>query len=142
MLDAWVAEGNSADDLPPSDWYRTNGGVLGLEPRPEWFVGHLVEIFQRGAHALKACGSMWINIGDTYFARWASIRNDGRQGLGGNLRARRRAPMGGFRQEKQLLMIPARFAIAMQDKRWILRNDVILGPDAGERGGGRRDRDS
>lgn len=33
--------------------------------------------------------------------------------------------MGGFRQEKQLLMIPARFAIAMQDKRWILRNDLI-----------------
>ncbi len=33
--------------------------------------------------------------------------------------------MGGFRQEKQLLLIPARFAIAMQEKRWILRNDVI-----------------
>ena len=33
--------------------------------------------------------------------------------------------MGGFRQEKQLLLIPARFAIAMQDERWILRNDVI-----------------
>ena len=26
--------------------------------------------------------------------------------------------MGGYRQEKQLLLIPARFAIAMQDKRW------------------------
>ena len=33
--------------------------------------------------------------------------------------------MGGYRQEKQLLLVPARFAIAMQDKRWILRNDVI-----------------
>lgn len=33
--------------------------------------------------------------------------------------------MGDYRQEKQLLMIPARFAIAMQGKRWILRNDVI-----------------
>lgn len=38
---------------------------------------------------------------------------------------RRKTPMGGFRQEKQMLMIPARFAIAMQDKRWILRNDLI-----------------
>jgi DNA modification methylase len=33
--------------------------------------------------------------------------------------------MGGYRQEKQLLMIPARFAISMQDHRWILRNDLI-----------------
>jgi DNA modification methylase len=33
--------------------------------------------------------------------------------------------MGGYRQEKQLLLIPARFAIAMQEKRWILRNDMI-----------------
>lgn len=33
--------------------------------------------------------------------------------------------MGGYRQEKQLLLIPARFAIAMQDRRWILRNDLI-----------------
>ena len=33
--------------------------------------------------------------------------------------------MGGYRQEKQLLLIPARFAIAMQERRWILRNDLI-----------------
>jgi len=33
--------------------------------------------------------------------------------------------MGGYRQEKQLLMIPARFAIEMQARRWILRNDLI-----------------
>lgn len=33
--------------------------------------------------------------------------------------------MGGYLQEKQLLMIPSRFAIGMQDDRWILRNDLI-----------------
>ena len=33
--------------------------------------------------------------------------------------------MGGFRQEKQLLLIPSRLAIAMQDDGWILRNDLI-----------------
>ena len=110
---------------PPYDWYRKHGGVLGLEPFPEWYVAHLVEIMELGRKSLKATGSMWINIGDTYFARWASIRENGRQGLGSNPRIRRRTPMGGFRQEKQLLLIPSRFAIAMQDRRWILRNDLI-----------------
>ncbi|MFJ7195791.1 MULTISPECIES: DNA-methyltransferase [unclassified Streptomyces] len=127
ILKEWLAEDSKRDqtDVPPYEWYRKHGGVLGLEPLPEWFIGHLVEILQRGATALKPQGSMWINIGDTYFARWSSIRHDGRQGLGNSPRSRRRTPMGGFRQEKQLLLIPARFAIAMQDRRWILRNDLI-----------------
>ncbi|MFH0518814.1 DNA-methyltransferase [Streptomyces sp. M41] len=127
ILKEWLAEDESRvqTDVPPYEWYRKHGGVLGLEPLPEWYIGHLVEIFQRGAAALKSKGSMWINIGDTFFARWSSIRHDGRQGLGDNPRSRRRTPMGGYRQEKQLLLIPARFAIAMQDRRWILRNDLI-----------------
>ncbi|MEH1164875.1 site-specific DNA-methyltransferase [Micromonospora sp. CPCC 205539] len=125
VLAEWLAEGGDKETTPPYDWYRLHGGCLGMEPLPEWFVDHLVEILQRGASALKAGGSIWVNIGDTYFARWSSIRMDGRQGLGDNPRMRRKTPMGGFRQEKQLLLIPARFAIAMQAKRWILRNDLI-----------------
>ncbi|MBT3163540.1 site-specific DNA-methyltransferase [Streptomyces sp. Vc74B-19] len=125
ILKEWKEEGNS-NSIPPSyEWYRAHGGLLGMEPLPEWFVFHLVEIFEKIRPALKAGGSMWINLGDTYFARWSSIRMDGRQGLGDNPRMRRKTPMGGYRQEKQLLMIPARFAIAMQDLRWILRNDLI-----------------
>lgn len=125
VLEKWTRKGNDPLDVPSYEWYRDNGGLLGLEPYPEWFVAHLVEIFQRGKHALKPTGSMWINIGDTYFSRWGSIRHDGRQGLGSSTRARRKTPMGDFRQEKQLLLIPARFAIAMQSERWILRNDLI-----------------
>jgi DNA modification methylase len=120
----WASLGKS--EQPPSyEWYKEHGGVLGLEPLPEWYVHHLTEIFDAAHTCLKAQGSMWINVGDTYFARWSSIRQKGRQGLGNNPRQRRRTPMGGYRQEKQLLLIPARFAIAMQDRRWILRNDLI-----------------
>jgi DNA modification methylase len=106
-------------------FYKDQKGVLGLEPYPEWYVSHLVEIFKKAQRCLRASGSMWINVGDTYFGRWASIRENGRQGLADEGRLRRKTPMGGFRQEKQLLLIPARFAIAMQDHGWILRNDLI-----------------
>lgn len=107
------------------DAYRNRGGVLGLEPYPEWYVTHLVSILNKARSCLKASGSLWVNLGDTYFARWASIRENGRQELANAGRVRRKTPMGGFRQEKQLLLIPARFAIAMQDAGWILRNDLI-----------------
>jgi DNA modification methylase len=124
ILKAWSCK-HSADEVPPYEWYREHGGVLGLEPIPDWFVHHLAEFLERAKRCLKASGSVWINLGDTYFARWSSIRENGRQGLDDSGRTRRRTPMGGYRQEKQLLLIPARFAIEMQNRRWILRNDLI-----------------
>jgi DNA modification methylase len=123
ILKEWKQE--NRDDSPPYHWYRDHGGILGLEPKPDWYVNHLVEFFQIAKPKLKDSGSMWVNVGDTYFARWASIRDEGRQGLGNNPRIRRRTPMGGYLQEKQMLLIPARFGIAMQEQRWILRNDLI-----------------
>ena len=125
ILQDWLGTGAQRTDVPDYGWYRDRGGSLGLEPFPEWYVAHLVEMMELFRPALKPAGSIWINLGDTYFARWASIRQNGRQGLGDQSRQRRRTPMGGYRQEKQLLLIPARFAIAMQERRWILRNDVI-----------------
>lgn len=110
---------------PTYSWYKNNGGVLGLEPLPDWYVSFLCEFFDLCAPKLVAGGSLWVNIGDTYFARWSSIRDDGRQGLSGKHRQRRRTPMRGYLQEKQLLLIPSRFAIEMQERRWILRNDLI-----------------
>ena len=125
VQDAWRREGEPLDVAPPYDWYRANGGMLGLEPTPDWYAAHLTEWFDRARPVLKPDGNVWVNIGDTYFARWASIRPEGRQGLGDTPRVRRRTPMGAYRQEKQLLMVPARFAISMQGRRWILRNDLI-----------------
>lgn len=124
ILQEWEEE-NTRWEPPSWEWYRDHGGILGLEPIPDWYVGNLVSFFSRAMRKLKDRGNVWVNIGDTYFARWASIRDEGRQGLGNNGRVRRRTPMGRYLQEKQLLLIPSRFAIAMENERWILRNDVI-----------------
>lgn len=122
----WLAEAaGNKHETPSYEWYRSNGGMLGLEPLPEWYVSNLACFFDRTRAALKLGGSVWLNIGDTYFARWSSIRPNGRQGLGDDKRLRRKTPMGGFRQEKQLLLIPSRVAIEMQARKWILRNDLI-----------------
>ena len=124
VLAQWLAVGRSPLEVPSYGWYRDAGGVLGLEPYPDWYVAHLVEFFDLARGKLKQGGSVWVNLGDTYFSRWSSIRDEGRQGFSGK-RLRRRTPSGGYLQDKQLLLIPARFAIAMQDAGWILRNDLI-----------------
>ncbi len=125
VLDEWQREANNPIQPPGYAWYRSHGGVLGLEPYPEWYVSHLVEFFTLARRVVKPAGSVWVNLGDTYFARWSSMRGRGRQGLGEQERRRRRTPSGGWRHDKQLLMVPARFAIAMQETGWILRNDLI-----------------
>jgi DNA modification methylase len=125
VLDEWAKLEPEPTRPPPWLWYRDHGGVLGMEPYPEWYVAHVVEILTHGRDRLKQSGSLWLNLGDTYFARWSSIRPDGRQGLGTTDRIRRKTPSGGIRQDKQLLMLPARIAIAMQEAGWILRNDLI-----------------
>jgi site-specific DNA-methyltransferase (cytosine-N4-specific) len=129
ILDDWKKESGEKDKnkllVPSYDWYRKHNGLLGLEPYPEWYISHLFEIINALSTKIKKEGSLWINIGDTYFARWSSIREKGRQGFGNTERIRRRTPMGGYLQEKQLLLIPSRFAIKMQENKWILRNDLI-----------------
>lgn len=123
-LEEWE-QNESRWDSPDYAWYKAHGGILGLEPIPDWYVTHLIEFFESCKPKLKSSGSVWVNIGDTYFARWSSIRDEGRQGLGEKGRVRRTTPMGRYLQEKQLLLIPSRFAIALQEKKWILRNDLI-----------------
>ena len=124
VLAQWQQAGHDPEGPPAYDWYRDAGGVLGLEPYPQWYVAHLVEFFDRARSKLKQSGSLWVNLGDTYFSRWSSIRDEGRQGFN-ERRTRRRTPSGGYLRDKQLLLVPARFAIAMQEAGWILRNDLI-----------------
>ncbi len=122
IWEQWKSTGRLTS--PTYDEYRKSGGALGREPDPDWYVKHLTEILDLFSTSLKLTGSLWLNLGDTYFARWSSVR-DGRQGLGGGPRSRRRTPTKGYRHDKQLLLIPARVAIAMQERGWILRNDLI-----------------
>ncbi|WP_445149509.1 DNA-methyltransferase [Baekduia sp. Peel2402] len=134
ILDEYRTETDKPEIPPGYEWYRRRGGVLGLEPYPEWYVSHLADILDAAWDVLKPGGSMWLNLGDTYFARWSSIRSEGRQGLAGDSRLRRRTPSGGIRHDKQLLLLPSRCAIELQSRGWILRNDVIWSkPDIGPR---------
>lgn len=102
-------------------------GQLGLEPHPQMFIDHLIEVSQEIKRVIKPRGSYWLNLGDTYFG-----------GGGGNYgtgRSAEQAPhpknftskiqQTDWLQPKQLLGIPWRVAMALQEDGWILRNCVI-----------------
>ena len=41
-------------------------GSLGLEPTPELYVAHLVEVFRELRRVLRNDGTLWLNLGDSY----------------------------------------------------------------------------
>lgn len=116
---------------PPYFGLRDYGvdGQLGAEESPSEFVANLVAVFEALRPALRDDGVLWVNLGDSY-STYA-----GNRGASTGINANRAgqpwqdAPQGaglsGDRPAKNLLGIPWRFAFAMQDAGWILRNDII-----------------
>ena len=78
-------------------------GELGLEPTKDMYIEHLCSVFDEAYRVLKSTGTCFINLGDSYYNGY---------GKGGVLK-------------KSLLLMPERLAIAMCDRKWILRNNII-----------------
>ena len=105
-------------------------GQLGLEPTFQEYITKLIEIFNQVKRVLKKEGSCWVNMGDTY-SQGDTISN--RYGLSGStLDAPIKHKADHFSRkvvqsipQKSLCLIPERFAIAMVDEGWILRNKII-----------------
>lgn len=53
--------------IPPSRWNDGWIGCLGLEPQPDLYVDHLLEVFDEVWRVLKQNGLLWLNLGDCYY---------------------------------------------------------------------------
>ena len=103
-------------------------GHLGLEPSPELYVRHLVEVFRAVRRVLKPWATLWLNLGDCYNSGTSAKRkpSPSRQGYwraAGSMGDRRVRATG--LKTKDLVGIPWRVALALQADGWYLRADVI-----------------
>lgn len=102
-------------------------GQIGLEEHPSQFIAKLADTFDSCRPILAPNGSLWVNIGDTYWSgkgehkSGETKQNARRFGL----RPQDRKGDGKWCIPKQLLLVPHRLAIAMQDKGWTVRNDNV-----------------
>ncbi len=114
---------------PPFYGQRDYGieGQLGLEDHPQQFLDRLLEIFSLCREVLSETGSLWVNLGDTYWSgKGAHKSSESKQAARRfGLRPQDRTGDGRWARPKQLLLIPHRFAIAMQDAGWLVRNDNV-----------------
>jgi DNA modification methylase len=118
----------------PPYWALRDYGVsgqLGLEPTFQEYITKLCDIFDEVKRVLKKTGTCWANIGDTYNSHQGDpYKVGGFQGNAhrnntqyGNSVAVKRGT--NLLPDKSLCNIPARFSIEMQNRGWILRNEII-----------------
>jgi len=103
---------------------------LGAEPTLAEYVANLVAVFRDVRRVLRDDGTLWLNLGDSYASNPAS---------GGERRSRPQDKNPGVYQRtptstwsrpdglkpKDLMMVPARVALALQDDGWYLRSKIV-----------------
>lgn len=119
---------------PPYWGLRDYGveGQLGLERTPDEYTARMVEVFRGVRRVLREDGTVWGNWGDSYSTQGGSNANPNRQiNTGqrqqvdaGAIPDRTRNGVPGLKP-KDLCMIPARVALALQADGWWLRSDII-----------------
>ncbi len=124
--------------LPDSEWGDGWGGCLGLEPNPEMYIAHLVEVFSEVKRVLRDDGLLWVVMGDSYNNRSVARPSSHQGGLGFDNESISRSWADGTKlgltrlslshggmKEKDLIGIPWMLAFALRSSGWYLRSDVI-----------------
>ena len=111
---------------------------LGLEPTYQEHIQNIVELFRAIKPKLKDSATVWLNYGDSYastvngtkvkdqvknkvqFSSKYLIKGDDR-----TFRDKPFSTIQGSLKPKDLVMIPNRIAIALQDDGWWIRSEII-----------------
>lgn len=115
-------------------------GMIGLEPTFQEYLDKMVAVFDEVKRVLRSDGTCWLNVGDAYAQKGGKMVDDkeletiskiNRNNLDGGCgnwtgRGDRAANTAqGTLKPKDLIMMPARLAIALQDDGWWIRSEII-----------------
>ena len=113
---------------PPYWGLRDYGisGQIGLESTPEEYVAKMVEVFREVRRILRDDGTLWLNLGDSYAGscRGADTKYGNKKLEEDSLKVKPDWSISGLKP-KDLVMIPARVALALQADGWWLRSVII-----------------
>ena len=128
-----VLRGMDADSVhcvvtSPPYWglraYKGDHGMIGMEPTFDEHLENLVSVFDEVRRVLRPDGTLWLNYGDAY------ARGEGRGGSGSGDKQASNAGSAtvtprDFLKAKDLMLMPARVAMALQEAGWWLRSEII-----------------
>lgn len=129
-------------------WGDGSWGEFGLEPTPELYVRHAVEIFREVRRVLRDDATLWLNMGDRYAGSWgaqsrggppsgsSTLEGNGHVGGGPKIKSLSRVQIAQHPKTthtgslsrtpglkpKDLVGLPWRLAFALQAEGWYLRS--------------------
>ena len=126
-------EDNSIDCVvssPPYFGLRDYGvdGQFGLEKTYHDYLANTVKVFETFKPKLKDTATIWWNVGDSYnqnqsagdrVSKYSKKQKTNQGNLGFKIESQKNLKV------KDLLMIPNRVAIALQDAGWYIRSEII-----------------
>jgi DNA modification methylase len=111
---------------------------IGLEETPEAYVQKLVAVFREVKRALKEDGTLWLNLGDSYWGgkgqsgqAWSTNNQDretlqkAQHQIAGTKETRPTDRKHDIIKPKDLIGIPWMVAFALRADGWYLRQDII-----------------
>ena len=116
---------------PPYFGLRDYGveGQFGLEETLEEYIDKTVLLFEELRRVLKPQGTVWWNLGDSYANKSSAWGGRGKNSILNNTglkdKQRRNTIVPEGLKAKDLMMIPARVAIALSENGWYLRSEII-----------------
>ena len=133
-LSAFIDKARMCVTSPPYYGLRNYGDEekqIGQEETPEEYISNLVEVFREVRDVLTDDGTLWVNIGDSYYNyRPGKGQALNKQTVSSNDQdlpqkcARRGNKLDGLK-EKDLIGIPWMLAFALRADGWYLRQDII-----------------
>ena len=119
---------------PPYYGLRDYGGEknqIGQEQTPEQFIDELVKVFREVRRTLKDDGTLWVNIGDSYYNyRPSKGKSYPKQTVSKTKQdlpdysSKRNNKLSNLK-EKDLIGIPWMLAFALRADGWYIRQDII-----------------
>ena len=100
--------------------------MIGMEPTFDEHLENLVAVFEEVRRVLRPDGTLWLNYGDAYWSNPSNGRGAAGSALGGgepHLSGAERK--GKWLKPKDLMLMPARVAMALQEAGWWLRSEII-----------------
>lgn len=113
--------------------YGIGAGQLGLEPTPDLYVEHMVEVFREVKRVIRDDGTLWLNMGDSYAngdkggyqpSRVKAEDSLQRSSLASDFYGAPHRNWQGL-APKNLIGMPWRLAFALQADGWYLRADIV-----------------
>ena len=110
----------------PPYWSLRDYGVsgqIGVDQKLPDYISALKAVFDEARRVLRPDGILWLNIGDSYTSGNRKWRAPDKKNPARAMSVRPPTPAG--LKDKELIGVPWRLALALQDSGWYLRSEVI-----------------